>query len=118
MPSRERSHFSLKPNKEYTMLKKVNDQFDTPVRSALVYKIEKNIPMPTWYRNTTGYKGQFPFELMKKNDSFFIPCAAVLQDKTGTKVHQASANYKRIWNEDFKGAYRSVTGGIRFWRTN
>jgi|TARA_R110002126_G_C10379383_1_gene494110 hypothetical protein len=99
------------------MLKKVNDSFDARTE-PMVYKIEKNVPMPTWYRNSTGYRGQFPFELMKKNDSFFIPCASILQDKTGTKVHQASTNYRRIWNKDFKGAYRSVTGGIRFWRTN
>ena len=73
------------------MLKKVNDSFDARTE-PMVYKIEKNVPMPTWYRNSTGYKGQFPFELMKKNDSFFIPCASVLQDKIGSKVHQASAN--------------------------
>ena len=100
------------------MLKKVTDDFDTKTK-PISYKIEKNIPMPTWYRNNAlGYKGQFPFELMKKNDSFFIPCASILQNKMGSKVHQASANYRKVWNDDFKGAYRSVTGGIRFWRTN
>jgi|TARA_R110000787_G_scaffold60259_1_gene136791 hypothetical protein len=100
------------------MLKKISDKFDTDTLTS-IYKIEKNVPMPTWYRNkATGYRGRYPFEDMKKNDSILIPCAPVLQSKTGIAVHQASNAYSKRWDQEFKGAYRSVTGGIRFWRTN
>ena len=80
------------------------------------YRIEKGVPMPTWYRNTDGYRGMFPFEKMEMGDSFLIPCAPVLQTKTAMKVQGASNNFRKGWNKKFFIGTRKVHGGVRVWR--
>ena len=79
------------------------------------FKIEKNIEMPTWFRNGSGYRGMYPFEEMIVGDSFLVPASPNRLEKARGSVANASMNYSRRWNKGFKGATRTVTGGIRFW---
>ena len=80
------------------------------------FKIEKNVEMPTWYRwKSEGYRGMYPFEEMEVGDSFLIPSSPNKLEKVRGAVANASLSYRKRWNTNFKGATRTVTGGIRFW---
>jgi len=86
------------------------------------FQIEKNVPMPTWYRNSSeGYNGKYPFNLMKIGDSFLIPTAPVLTSKVGKAVTSATVWYRKRYDKRFHIRTRAVTGGVRVWcssRTN
>jgi len=79
------------------------------------FKIEKNIEMPTWFRNGSGYRGMYPFEEMEVGDSFLIPTSPNKLEKSRLSVANAVLGYRKRWNKGFKGATRTVTGGVRFW---
>tara|TARA_R100000306_G_C4334448_1_gene121986 strand:- start:260 stop:613 length:354 start_codon:yes stop_codon:yes gene_type:complete len=86
------------------------------------FQIEKNVPMPTWYRNSSeGYNGKYPFNLMKIGDSFLIPTAPVLAGKIRDTVSSATVWYRKRYDKRFHIRTRAVTGGVRVWcssRTN
>ena len=86
------------------------------------FQIEKNVPMPTWYRNSSeGYNGKYPFNLMKIGDSFLIPTAPVLAGKIRDTVSSATVWYRKRYDKGFHIRTRAVTGGVRVWcssRTN
>ena len=79
------------------------------------FKIEKNIEMPTWFRNGSGYRGMYPFEEMEVGDRFLIPTSPNKLEKSRLSVANAVLGYRKRWNKGFKGATRTVTGGVRFW---
>lgn len=75
-------------------------------------KIEKGIPIPkTNASKQSGPKRIFPgIELMKINDSFFVPTKVKSQKYTSSII----ANHaKRL---GWKFAIRKVKGGCRVWR--
>jgi len=81
-----------------------------------MFKIEKNVPMPTQFRDKAeGYSGMYPFEEMDKGDSFLITCSPVLRENTRSKVYSAAMQYKKRWDEHFSLRTRIVKDGIRVW---
>lgn len=85
-----------------------------------MYKIEKGIEIPKAYRNA-GFKRKYPFNLMKKGDSFLIPEKNKKKKRANQQaVMHAFEAYKRknsLTKEDFGGATRIMEEGVRFWRT-
>lgn len=74
-----------------------------------MYKIEKNIPLPT---NGTSFHAlrKYPWYEMDKGDSFFVP------KKPPSYVKQAAVKVMKE-HKDKKFVFQSEAAGTRCWRT-
>lgn len=73
-----------------------------------MFKIEKNIPLPTNIRRA-GRKGKYPFGLLKAGDSFLVP-----EGKMKTISVSLANHNKKMKPKQFTA--RTVKDGIRVWR--
>lgn len=73
-------------------------------------KIEKNIPLPGKF-NTEGYHA-YPFEKMKKGDSFLFK--KTYTRKSMRQAHGYSRSFTRLKGGQFTVAKHN--GGIRIWK--
>ena len=76
-------------------------------------KIEKNIPIPGEHSARIKY----PFEQMKKGDSFLIRVWGGKKPKFKARnLSQSAINFCRIHKLNWKFTYRIIGNGVRIWR--
>ena len=76
---------------------------------AIVYKVEKKVPVPTVKVRT---KSRYPFTTMEVNDSFFVPSLDVSSGKSLRQtVYAANHRIKTMTFRVF-----DVDGGFRVFR--
>lgn len=80
------------------------------------YKIEKNIPVPHVFNDVNGYKGLYPFPLMKIGDSFLVKCSHSKRVAMQTAIIAAANWYKQRWDKKARYVTRSSSTGVRIWR--
>lgn len=74
----------------------------------MTIKIEEDVPMPV-----VGNRGRqriYPFQLMRKGDSFFTP------DKTPAQLSSVAYNWAKRHNPNAKFVAKREGNGTRIWR--
>lgn len=82
-----------------------------------MYKLQKNIPIPSRATTKQARTSKYPFAAMKVNMSFLVPKEEANGDidKLMTRISAAAHSARKALN--FKFALRKMPEGVRVWRT-
>lgn len=80
--------------------------------SSGVYEIETNMPLE---RKRINYS-RFPFDKMKKGDSFFIPASDQDPIRASSSVYSAARSFNNSHGTKIKVSVRRDEKGTRVWR--
>lgn len=80
------------------------------------FMIESQIPLPPLHNNSVG---KYPFDDMKVDDSFLVPCEGSPADRAAVlnRIRQAARAWRRRrGNNAHRFNCRSLSHGVRCWR--
>lgn len=82
-----------------------------------MYKLQKNIPIPSRAKTKQARTSKYPFAAMKVNMSFLVPIEEADGNIKRLMARVGAATYSARKTLNFKFALRKMPDGVRVWRT-